>query len=340
MNTERAGGGLSQPLVNLSPDSEGNRGIPVIDSQGNKTDLRENEQKFQIKDFLNAITERLPEFLTSAELKVVELRLAGMSGRDIIAELGITSSAVKNRTSLARVRIEEALIYPAGAKRLTDYNDKSLIHAARKGRLEAGQFLDMWYATDEGVWGYKPKVLVKTPVREIVLYDTASLRNMPEGDSPEIFRDWFFRTARIVSNQRLSWRKRRALSQPDDLDTATEIFRVQFRKWMERKNIVLSPAQIRVFELKLMGNENVDIEKKTRWGNNPIKTHTQLARKIIEEKLLSLSGIRRTSSYAGIAKNAGLRGQLDAVWFAGLWYTTDDKVAQYISNQSGRTPGS
>ena len=436
------------------------RTVPFEDRMGShSTDSREEQRTLDLSPLFR---NKLAELLPPAQLETVELRMSGKREPEIIEKLQITDRAVRNRLYRARQTLEGKLIYPAGLRKVADYEDGALSVAASAGRLEAVQFLGLWYTTDawvqryqprrvnpsqammeknqmllsdqvtpaeygtllgyryrhlltrhqgriyvtaegleefrrrkqrpdkrlrapsaeyqptrefasnitdavrlraaamrgeidalkEGAWWFvkpeeaaaflaaqptEPKV-VSRPLeetssvskRETPTYNVAELEKLPEGEFPEAFNTWFFKTAKIVSDRRLPWSKKRKLPQPDNYEAAVEIFTRQLNEWIDLRAIKLYPSFRKLINLKIKGIKSETVAQELGWTFGSVTSTISSCRKALEEGLMSPAGIKRVVDYREKALDAAAKaGRLEAVWFMGRWYTTDGKVAEY-----------
>ena len=212
--------------------------------------------------------------------------------------------------------------------------------AAVNGELEAVKEGNWWFARPEDAASFlsnrpptqpaKRKPAETGLARENVLYDESRLRNLPEGDFPAAFTEWFFTNAKVVSDQRLPWRKRRDLPQPYDLQAAYFIVTQQLEQWIETRGIRMYPSHLHVVDLKFQGKNSGDIAREIGWSEGSVNTTLSAARKSIEDGLIYPAQISRVSSYRDKSLDAAaVAGRLDAVWFLGRWYTTDNRIALY-----------
>lgn len=422
----------------------------------------DQEERQRTLDLSPMFRSKLAELLPPAQLEAVDLRMSGKREADIMEQLQITDRATRNRLYRARQTLEDKLLYPAGLKKVSDYEDGALSVAASAGRLEAVQFLGLWYTNDawvqryqprrvnpsqtmaennylllsgqvtqaeygtllgsryrhlltrhqgriyitadeleefrkrrkrpdkrlrspsadyeptrnftssitnaqrlrtaamrgeidaskEGTWWFvKPEEAAtflaaqptglkvtsrsleetsSTSKREAPTYGVAELEEMPEGEFPEAFNSWFFKTAKIVSDRKLPWSKRKTLPQPDDYTAAVETFTLQLNEWIDRRNIELYPSSRKVIDLKIKGVKSEAVAEELGWTFGSVTTTISLSRKALEEGLTEPAGIKKVVDYKDKALNAAaISGRLEAVWFMGRWYTTDEKVEQY-----------
>lgn len=451
---------LGKSEITTIANDIGDRGIVDPNSNTEQEALQEPPL-----DLSPRFRERLAEMLSPDQLQVVDLRMNGKQIDQICQELGMTRRAALNRFYRAREKIEGDLIYPAGFKRVADYGENVMSHAASVGRLEAVKVLGLWYTTDEWVERYnRRRVMVEPQVlnegyvllnesttkdeygtllgtrythllrrqqgriyirpsdldlfrenrqrrnkryeapdenyqhlsdfadtargyerlgraarngdlqavkngtwvfakpedvaaflaqpqpaqleqrsgglageakrRTVTVFDASNLRKVPEVYTPEGFSEWFFSTAKIFSDQKLGWNKRRDLAQPDNSDMAIGTFVTQVSEWLQRKKIKMFPSYFKIANLKLVGRRSVDIASELGWTENSVTTTLSIIRKIIEENLIYPAGIVRVVDMRQEALNAAaIAGRLEAVWFLGRWYTTQDRIETYLAKR-------
>lgn len=457
MELRRTLGNQARPFSEVT--MTGGRSMNEYASDVGIRDQREELPEIKPQDLMPEFREKLSGLLAPGQLEVVELRMDGKSIDEIVTLLGSTRRAVLNRFMRAREKIEGEIFYPAGFRRLADYEDGALNQAAG-GNLEAVNFLGLYYVKDEWVQRYQPRrmladeslvgtgflllsetttpeeygtlmggtrykslltrhqgrvyitadgldtfrkarrravkrfdspgedyqllrgfassiaeasrlliaanngelpavkkgnwwfvrpadanrflrvqkpqrsavprVVTTESVRDIVRYETSSLEEMPESDSDGAFREWFFKTAKVVSDRRLPWNKRRQLSQPDNQIEATNIFLGQLEEWMRIRDITLNSQYMEVVRERASGQKVSDVAKELGWAGGSAGGVLAKARKAIEGKLLFPAGIKRVVDYGdGTLSGAAIAGRLEAVWFLGKWYTTDEIAKNY-----------
>lgn len=225
----------------------------------------------------------------------------------------------------------------------TEYS--RLQRAASSGEIPAVKESEWWFVKPEDVETYfnssptsqaEPRNEARpTPVtRDIVVYDASLHRELLEEDTPEVFASWFFSTAKVVSDQRLPWRKRRKIAQPDDLGEAVDAFTDQMGEWLKRRDVTLYPSFIRILNLKLTGKTNKDVADEIGWTVGSVTSTLSQIRSVIEERLIKPAGITRLSSYKDESLTiAAISGRLDAIWFLGKWYSTEEKLREYLAER-------
>lgn len=424
--------------------------------------MADQDERQRTLDLSPVFRSKLVELLPPAQLETVDLRMSGKREAEIMEQLKITDRATRNRLYRARQTLEDKLLYPAGLKKVSDYEDGALSVAASAGRLEAVQFLGLWYTNDawvqryqprrvnpsqemaennylllsgqvseaeygtllgsryrhlltrhqgriyittdaleefrrrrkrpdkrlrppspdyeptrnftssitnaqrlrsaamrgeidaskEGTWWFvKPEEAAaflaaqptglkltsrslektsSTSKREAPIYSIVELEEMPEGEFPEAFNSWFFKTAKIVSDRKLPWSKRKLLPQPDDYKAAVEIFTRQLNEWIDQRGIELYPSFRRAIDLKIKGVKSEAVAEELGWTFGSVTTTISSCRKALEEGLIEPAGIKKVVDYRDNALNAAaIAGRLEAVWFMGRWYTTDQKVFDF-----------
>ncbi len=113
------------------------------------------EPELDIEQLREKFHQKLSEILPAPLLYIVESKIAGKSHTTIAEELGWIHKTISTKLAEARKIIEEKMIFPAGFKRVSTYNDHALATAAYRGSMQAVLFLNMQYTTDEWVQSYR-----------------------------------------------------------------------------------------------------------------------------------------------------------------------------------------
>lgn len=117
---------------------------------------REAEEKETEDEVLRRkFKEKLTEILRPNLRMVVELALDGKTYKEIASTLGYKERTVICFSSLARLKIEEQLLLPAGYQRIVRFG-QAVKRAAQRGKISnAVQLLGMWYTTEEAVESFQ-----------------------------------------------------------------------------------------------------------------------------------------------------------------------------------------
>lgn len=241
---------------------------------------------------------------------------------------------------------------------LSEY--RQLCRAAKAGKLPSVKVKNsLWFAKPEDIADYRRlhhhqrKPLSQSQsgreqVESNVIYRrtpippegaTTSIKEIIEIGDPEGFKYWFFTEVGYATEQRLPWLFHRKNWQNrqyiEDLDQKllSNLF-----AWLDHAQITLSSYEIEVTTLKLQSRENKDIALQLGRSNNVINKTLADIRNRIEKHYIFPSNIKRLSSYtyknSTTLTNAALKGRLEAVWFLGRWYSTDEMVNNYLSRVS------
>ncbi|MBI2029158.1 sigma-70 family RNA polymerase sigma factor [Candidatus Gottesmanbacteria bacterium] len=275
--------------------------------------------------FLQAIPDGL---LSPLEAEILKLHSSGMNRNEIAQALGRNEHPISQRTLFARQKIEEHVIFPAGLKRVSEYHDHPLVTAVSAGRLEGIKILNIWYSTEELIKQYYETK------RTLPHYPRLLERGVTVG-----FKEWFFSTAKYASLKRLEAQKRLKSKLKSELsvniiyDADQKVFD-DLLVWLDVYKINLTPFQIRVLEMRLKHKGHQEISRITHTSEYAVNTHLSKARILIDEELIFPAGIRRLSEYKlRFIKLDRVLDFLDAVYFLGRWYTTDEKVADYVAKR-------
>ncbi len=272
--------------------------------------------------------------------------LTRTQGRIYITQEGLNEFRSKRIRAKRRIKspgkeyqqVSDFPATPAVKNRLTEALASGYLPGVKKGSWwfikpeDAKEFLTTYTASQNNI---RPiEVINSISQRQIELFSAVELENMPENDSHENFRNWFFKTAKAISDHRLPRKKRRHLPQPDNFELAVDIFLRQFNEWLKIREVNLSPYILEIVNLKLQGKKSTDIEKGLDKSEDSITGALSIARKAIENKIIYPAGIKRVASFDKSLVPHAHGGRLDAVWFLGRWYTTDEKVAEYYNNRT------
>lgn len=256
-----------------------------------------------------------------------------------------------------RVRARKRIKAPAdGYEYLTDLvsnitEEQKLRLAVTRGNLPAVKKGHWWFvkpedastflATDAG----RPRPVIRqmedtgnSSQRYTEVFPASELEAFPENDFPESFKLWFFKHAKIISDRRLPWRKRRELPQPDDLEATVSIVKLQFRHWLTQRDIKMYPSYMKIVDLRIQGKKVHNIAVELGWKDKSVSSVLAIARRTIDQELIYPAGIKKVSGYKDEAlAAAAVAGRLEAVWFLGRWYTTDEKVTEYQQKSKSKT---
>lgn len=126
--------------------------LEVVDDADMEKLVGRDQPSFEPIDLSQQFRQRIFKIISvPRQRQVVELKLQGKKNREIVEALKVSEAAVKTASFKAREKIEKELIFPAGYKRLPDFDDSRLNRAAADGRLETVQLLGRYYATPEAV---------------------------------------------------------------------------------------------------------------------------------------------------------------------------------------------
>lgn len=106
---------------------------------------KELSQPSNIRRLKRRVKERIGDILSESQKQVVELSLDGKTSDEIAAQLGISGTAVGLRLLRARNKIEKALLFPVGYKRISGIDDVNFRERVYRRHGGAVKFLGVLY---------------------------------------------------------------------------------------------------------------------------------------------------------------------------------------------------
>jgi RNA polymerase sigma factor (sigma-70 family) len=122
----------------------------------------EGDKRTDLEVLIPDLDAKYQELLPNSLLEVAKRLQLGEDWDQVAKEMNLTKEAIIQRVKRIRKIIEPAIIYPLGLKKVADYHEIAVSHAAYQGELKTVKICAMRYTQPEWVEEYKRNYPVKS----------------------------------------------------------------------------------------------------------------------------------------------------------------------------------